>query len=208
MPQRFANVTGFVLAGGESRRMRQPKAFLMLEGRMALDRQVHVLRAVCRTVAVLGSPENRERPDAPFFPDEFAGRGPLAALYTGLLHTRTEYNLFLGCDLPFVSTRFLRYLCRRALVLGADVTVPESLERRFHPLAAVYRRRALWAVRASLLAGENKVSRFFSRVHSQVVAFSELARAGFGSRVFANMNTPEDYEDAKRQIEANQGCGF
>lgn len=202
MPRRFANVTGFVLAGGESRRMGQSKPLLAMDGGTVLDRQIRLLRATCQTVAVLGPPEKLGPLVASVLPDEFVGRGPLAAMYTGLLHTRTEYNLFLGCDLPLMSARFLRYLCRRALRTEADVTVPESLQHGFHPLAGIYRRRARWAVRASLLAGENKVSRFFSRVCCQMLTFTELARAGFGSQIFANMNTPDDYEDAKRRIRA------
>ncbi len=184
--------------------MGRSKAHLPLGHETMLERQIRLLRSVCRSVAVLGPPEEFSGMAVPVFADEFTGRGPLAGLYTGLLHTHTEYNLFLSCDLPFMGVRFLRYLCGRALEGGADVTVPESREREFHPLCAVYRRRALWAIRASLLAGENKVSRFFWQVRREVVTAREIARAGFGLRIFDNMNTPEDYEAAKRWMALTQ----
>ena len=82
----------------------------------------------------------------------------------------------------------------RAIACGADATVPESVEHRLQPLAAVYRRRALGAVRASLARGENKVTRFYSRVRCQVLPWRDIARQGFARRIFDNMNMPDDYE--------------
>jgi len=198
--RRYTEITGFVLAGGASRRMGRSKAHLPLGHETMIERQVRLLRSVCGSVAVLGPPEEFRSTAVPVFADEFAGQGPLAGLYTGLLRTHTEYNLFLSCDLPFMEVRFLRYLSARALEGEADVTVPESRERGFHPLCAVYRRRALWAVRASLQAGENKVSSFFWRVRCQVVTTREIVRAGFGLRIFSNMNTPHDYDAAKKVL--------
>lgn len=200
LPRRYTEITGFVLAGGASRRMGRSKAHLLLGPETMLERQIRLLRSVCRSVAVLGPPQGFRGLAVPVFADEFTGQGPLAGLHTGLLLTHTEYNLFLSCDLPFMDVRFLRYLSGRALEAAADVTVPESHERGFHPLCAVYRRRALWAVRASLLAGENKVSRFFRRVRCQVVTAREISRAGFGLRIFDNINTPDDYDRVRRLL--------
>lgn len=197
--RRYTEISGFLLAGGASLRMGRSKAYLLIGHETMLERQIHLLRPVCRSVAVLGPPEEFSGIGVPVFADKFRGRGPLAGLYTGLLHTHTEYNLFLGCDLPFMKARFLRYLCRRALESGADATVPESRQHGFHPLCAVYRRQALWAIRTSLLAGENRVSSFFWRVRLQVLTATEIARAGFGLRIFDNMNTPEDYEAAAKR---------
>jgi molybdopterin-guanine dinucleotide biosynthesis protein A len=200
MRQRFPSITGFVLAGGASQRMGQDKSKLLVAGEALLQRQIRLLHSVCRSVAVLGPPQSFAGLEVPVFPDERPGRGPLGGLYTGLLQTRTEFNLFLGCDLPFMEASFLRYLCRRALERQADVTVPESRHHEFEPLCAVYRRRALGAVRRSLDSGENKVTRFFSRVRCEMIPWPEVSRAGFSPRIFVNMNTPQDYEEAKRLV--------
>lgn len=180
--------------------MGRSKPHLLLGPETMLARQIRLLRSTCRFVAVLGPPADFDGLETPVFPDELTGQGPLAGLYTGLQCTRTEFNLFLGCDLPFLEARFLQYLCRRAFASGADVTVPESRRHGFHPLCAVYRRRALWAVRSSLAAGQYKVSRFFSRVRCEVITAQEVALAGFPAQIFDNINTPEDYELAKRRL--------
>ena len=99
-----------------------------------------------------------------------------------------------------MEARFLRYIAAKSLACGADVTVPESRDWRLQPLAAVYRRRARVAVKASLESGENKVTRFYSRVRCEVVKWREIAQAGFPSHIFDNMNTPADYENAVRRL--------
>ncbi len=211
MPQRLLSVTGFVLAGGLSRRMGRPKAALLLGDETMLARQVRLLKSVSRSVAVVGQPAGFEvleahgiraalGGDVRLLPDELPGRGPLGGIYSGLAWTRTEFNLFLGCDLPFMETRFLRYLAAKALACGADATVPESRDGKLQPLAAVYRRRARAAVKASLESGENKVTRFYSRVRCEVVKWPGIAQEGFPQRIFDNMNTPADYENAVRQL--------
>lgn len=199
---RFSEVTGFVLAGGASRRMGQDKAAIRLGQESMVERQIRLLHGVCRSMAVIGPPSNFECLSVPVYSDELPGRGPLGGILTGLHRTRTEFNLFLGCDLPFLEARFLSYLCQQAVWSGADVTVPAARVQGLQTLTAVYRRRALPAIRASLAAGENKVRRFFPRVCCRVIAWREIARAGFPPYIFDNMNTLADYQYAKTMLAA------
>lgn len=195
---RLGSLTGFVLAGGASRRMGQSKPGLLLDGETMLDRQIRLLRSVARRVVVVGgSPGYLDDFNAPLVPDALPGRGPLAGLYTALLESRTEFNLVLGCDLPFVNRCLLAFIAERAIAAGWDVTVPRSQDGRMQPLCAVYHRRILYAVRTCLQSGENRPRAFFPRVRWKVIAWRELADAGFRPSMFNNMNTPEDYEHAR-----------
>ena len=207
MALRPTELTGFVLAGGASRRMGSPKHELVLAGESLLARTLRRSRQVARPVHVLGPPDRRRGLDAAFdvraLADDLAGRGPLGAIYTGLCHTRTEFNLFLSCDLPFMDSRFLRYLAAAAGITRADVTLARTPREGYQPLAAIYRRRALPAVRRSLANGQNKITAFFRRVQVTVIDWPDLARAGFRPSIFDNLNTREDYARAVRKID---GC--
>lgn len=197
-PVRFDSLTGFVLAGGASRRMGRSKPELCLDGETMLERQIRLLRSVVRRVVVVGgSPGYLDDFDVPRVPDALPGRGPLAGLYTALHESRTEFNMVLGCDLPFVHRCLLGFIAGRAVASGCDVTVPRSQDGRLQPLCAVYHRRILYAVRTSLEAGENRFISFFPRVRWKAVEWRELADAGFRPSMFSNMNTPEDYERAR-----------
>ncbi len=187
-----------MLAGGASRRMGRDKALLALGDETILARQVRLLHAVCRRVAVIGPQERYRGLAVPVLPDELPRRGPLGGIVTGLDLTRAEFNLFLGCDLPFMESRFLRFLAARALQDAADVTLPRTPDARLQTLCAVCRRRARVVLRASLMAGENMIRRVFPRLRCRIIAWPEIARAGFSQRIFDNMNTPADYERVKR----------
>jgi len=201
MPERFNELTGFVLAGGASTRMGSPKQWLRLEGETLVERAVGRARAAARTVIVLGPDGCAPGLGLPVLPDEAAGRGPLGAIGTGLRHTRTEYNLFLGCDLPLIDARFLRYLAGRALATRADATLAQARDGRWQPLAAVYRRRARSAVRRSLNSGRNKVTSILAGLRMDLVSWPDLARAGFQPRIFDNLNTPDDYARVRSRLE-------
>ncbi len=196
MRRRFWEVSGFVLAGGESRRMGRPKEQLILGDETMLARQVRLLQSVARTVAVLGPEEGSSALNVEFIPDDSPGRGPLGGIATALAWTQAEFNLFLGCDMPFLDAPFLRFLCREAIASQADATVPESPGSRLHPTCAVYRRRALKAIRASFARGDLSVRSFYPRVSCNVLRWQEIARAGFSEMIFENVNTPEDYRSA------------
>jgi len=180
------------------------KAGLVLGGETMLARQIRLLRAVSRQVFIVGAAArfagsvNGPVDDlgVTILADELPGRGPLAGISTALARTRTEFNLILSCDLPWMEADFLRFLCRRASTGGAEVTLPVSRGGGDEPLCAVYRRRALWAIRTTLAAGQNQVSRLFPKVRVERLAWPEIARAGFPARIFDNMNTPEDYQAA------------
>ncbi|HEV2498004.1 MAG TPA: molybdenum cofactor guanylyltransferase [Terriglobia bacterium] len=201
VPTRFANLTGFVLAGGGSKRMGRLKQDLALGGEPMLSRQIGLLKSLCGRVGIVGGPKPRNEESDFFCEDEWPGRGPLGGIFSGLARTRTEYNLFVGCDMPFLTPAFLRYLSARTMAECASVTAPEASDLRVQPLCAIYRRGARAVIRMSLMRDANKTSGFYSRVCCLIVRWREISRAGFRPDIFTNVNTPADYEAAGKSME-------
>jgi molybdopterin-guanine dinucleotide biosynthesis protein A len=117
-------MTGIVLAGGENRRMGKDKAFLRVAGVPMIE---HVLRAlrksVERIIIVTNSPGVYASYDALVIPDACNKRGPLTGIYSGLLHSRDEYNVVVACDMPFLNPRLLSYMT--GLAGEYDVVLPK-----------------------------------------------------------------------------------
>lgn len=201
---RFPNVTGFVLAGGASRRMGRPKRDLEIGRESMLSRQLRLLRRVCARAGVVGGVP---RSDAGFFlQDELAGCGPLGGILTGLAHTQTEYNLFVACDMPLLTAGFLRFLCARALEAPDLITAPASPGQRLQPLCAVYRRRARGLLRQALSHGARKTMDFCQRAGVRVIPWPEISRAGFLQEALTNVNRPGEFAAARRQALAREGA--
>ena len=198
-PRRFREVTGFVLAGGASRRMGTDKACLHLGPERLVDRQIRLLRAVCRTVAIIGPCAKLGGTGVEVYEDAIPGRGPLGGIHAGLERVRSEFSLFLGCDMPLMEARFLLYLCEQALETTALVTVPPPWTGGRYPLCMVLRRCALARLVSCLESGQNQVSQFFLHLPRRLITRAEFAGAGFSARIFRNLNTPEEYERVRQQ---------
>ncbi len=190
---------GFVLTGGESRRMGRDKALLEIGGRPMALRMVERVRPLVSEVALVGAPERYEHLGVPVLADCEAGRGPLAGIVTALRATRFDWNLIVACDLPFLEASFLEMLLSEAND-EYDAVVPRPSDG-WQPLCAAYHRRCLPALERVLVSDYPKISVAFDSLRVHALAPDRLARFAFAPRMFKNMNSPEDYEEAKRILE-------
>jgi molybdenum cofactor guanylyltransferase len=129
--------------------------------------------------------------------DLYAGQGPLAGIHAALTHSETTLNLILGVDLPFLEADFLTYLVSQARTSGGVVTVP-VVDGFVQTLCAVYRREFAKCAGRALSAGQNKVDAIFPQTFVRQLLEEELAKAGFAPRMFRNVNTPEDWQQAQQ----------
>jgi molybdopterin-guanine dinucleotide biosynthesis protein A len=193
---------GIVLCGGQSKRMGRPKAWLPFGDEFMLPRVVRLLREVVYPLVVVAAPDQDVPPlpaDVAVVRDEEKGRGPLQGLAAGLaaLRGKAEAAYLSSCDVPFLQPAFVRRLID---LLGDHAICVPRVGDYHHPLAAVYRIEVAEAV-ARLLA-ENRLRPFylFEAVPTRVVEARELADVDPTFQTLRNLNTPEDYEAALREI--------
>src|SRR5712691_8194392 len=144
--------TLLVLAGGESRRMGRPKAWLEV-GEITLLRWMieRMGPAFSEVVVSFAEPEQVERlvPFRLVF-DRKRMAGPLAGIEAGLTAARHEVTFAVACDMPYVTPDFTEMAV--AAARGCDAAMPR-VEGRAEPVCAASRRSALPAVTAALDAG-------------------------------------------------------
>ena len=194
----MADLTAFVLAGGKSSRMGTDKAFLLLEGQTLVQRALELARSVTDDVRIVGA-RDKFAAFAPVLEDEYAERGPLGGIHAALSSTSSDFNLMLAVDLPFLQARFLQYLADEARVANAVVTVPKAAGG-LQPLCAVYRREFGPVAEQALNAGRNKIDTLFTQVAVRIIEEDELARFAFPATMFDNLNTREEWEQARRRL--------
>ena len=150
---RHRDVTGLILAGGESRRFGSDKARHLVGGRAMITRVHDVLSPLVATVLVSVRDESASYDlSSKRVVDQYPGAGPLAGLHAGLTQCHTPWLLALACDLPFLTPE----------VLGALLSARDDPEHpvvactpdgRRHPLCALYP-RSLRSVAGELLEAE------------------------------------------------------
>lgn len=197
-------MTGVVLAGGRSERMGVAKALLRLNDETFLQRAVAVLQALCEAVIVAANPEQPlpEVVGCKVVADEQPGLGPLGGLVTGLAASDDEWHLALACDLPLARREMLRLLMDNAH--DADAVVPRT-GGRLQPLLAAYSRACLEPGREALARGDRAVAAMLDRVKMKVLDEGVLRKADPDLVSFTNVNTWEEYRDAKMRYSSESG---
>ena len=191
-------LSGFVLAGGKSTRMGQDKAAVTLNGLTLLEHALASLRQVCRDVAVLGKQELYGAL-GPVYEDIFPGCGPLSGIHAALSNSKTQFNLIIAVDTPFLAPEFLSYLADRAIESGAIVTTPE-IDDYTQPLCTVYSLDFRSIAEQALRRGNYKIVPLFPKDRTLVIPEIELRQFAFAADMFENLNTPEDLARAQRRF--------
>jgi molybdopterin-guanine dinucleotide biosynthesis protein A len=194
---------GIVLCGGQSSRMGLPKAWLPFAGETMLGRVVRLLSTVVAPVVVVAAPGQDVPPlpvDVDVVRDPERGLGPMQGLAAGLAAVagRARAAYVSSCDVPFLQPDFVR---RMVELLGENhIAVPDVGGYR-HPLAAVYRVDVLDVVRQLVQEGRLRMAFLFDLVPMRFVSEEELTAVDPGLRTLRNLNTPEEYEAALRDVE-------
>jgi molybdopterin-guanine dinucleotide biosynthesis protein A len=200
-------VRGYVLAGGGSTRFGRDKALVEMNGAPMLLRMRALLSSVAADVNVIAAPHKYEAIGVTGIPDRWEGQGPLAGIITALLTTMesggADWNLIIGCDMPFLTREWVSYLVKRALTSGAEVVAPKS-EQGLEPLSACWRTAAAAKLQDAFDRGMRKITHAMQQLQLEVVDESDWKRFDSAGRLFWNMNTAADYDEAKRILEAER----
>lgn len=196
-----SEVTGWLLAGGEGRRMGGANKGLQPYQGQALASWV--IRALLAQVGALHINANRDLggyaallektasasgqvwPDSP---DINASLGPLAGILTGLRQVATPWLMVAACDTPALPATLVHQLRQQAMNHHADIAVPVTCdangETRHHWTCALIHARTRASLEAALAQGERRVGQWIKSNAWIGVSFDDPA-------AFININTPE-----------------
>ncbi len=199
-----ASLRGYVLAGGASSRFGTDKALAELQGQTMLERAASLLATLVPSVKVVSPTVRLSAGAVETIPDRWPGEGPLGGILTALLDAKNggendSWNLIVSCDMPMLTADWLRYLVQRAMASEAEAAVPKS-PHGWEPLCACWRTSATELVLPNFEAGTRKVTEALNALHVEVLDEKDWKRFDSSGRLFWNMNTTEDYEEARRLL--------
>jgi molybdopterin-guanine dinucleotide biosynthesis protein A len=205
---RRGTALGYVLAGGGSTRFGRDKALVEIDGAPMLLRMRALLADITKQVNVMAAPHKYAALGVIGIGDRWEGQGPLAGIITALLTTQetggvAAWNLIVGCDMPFLTREWLTYLVERALTSGAEVVTPQSAQG-LEPLCSCWQTTAAAKLQQMFEGGTRKITEAMKRLDMEVVDEADWKRFDTADRLFWNMNTAADYDEAKRILEAER----
>ena len=125
--------------------------------------------------------------------DTVQGIGPLGGLISGLEACSTEYAAVCACDMPLISPALYQFLWDHMTITPdgrpGDVIMPRT-EDGVHPLAALYRRDLLPALKDAVRRGERKLLRIIQNLNTVTVEIMPLSPL---EPEVTNINTVSEY---------------
>lgn len=190
-----------ILAGGRAERLGGvDKSTLLIGGRPILQRILDAIRPSAAHVFAVGDRYGAAASAGlPVVADVEPDVGALGGIYSAVVRSPCLHTLVVGCDTPFITARLIALLAERARVSGADLVIPRD-EMGYQPLCAVYGRNCATALRERIARGERHAAVPPPGVRVVEVGRGELAAIDPEGLLFVNVNTPDDYERARRLV--------
>lgn len=192
-----------IQAGGRSVRMGADKAWVELAGQPLIEAVLRAAHPLAQRLAIVISRDTpqqeryrqlAQRWKAELLHDPNDHCGPLGGIQTALLNcVATETTLILACDLPNITTEFLRLLqMHHTASATPSITIPLDQTGRRQMLAGFYEKTCQPAVELLLAEGKLRVDGLCAHVAVQAIEFSRYAHLPHAATLLTNLNTPEE----------------
>lgn len=185
------NITGIILAGGKSSRMGTDKGFVIYKHQTFMAHIIEVLRLTVDNIIIVSDNTDYDSFNLKRVNDVIKDSGPLAGLYSGLIHSTTENNLVLSCDIPLITLEILQKLIEH-IDDEADIIQLES-KRKPMPLIAMYKKKCAQTCAQLLQNDERRMSALTNSLNTKTVLLEQDL-----DKYTLNVNTLNELNALKR----------
>lgn len=184
------DIKGCIIAGGRSGRFGTDKSIHEFRGKPLISHVYDAVHPVIDEIFIAANdPEKFAFMGLKVIPDIVPGLGPLGGIYTALETFDISRIFIVPCDMPFLSTELIRYMC--SITGDYDIVVPK-LGDYYQPMHAVYSHRCGDAIRESINRGRYKMNGFYDGMKIREVTEDEIKQFGEPSVIFKNINFRDD----------------
>lgn len=184
-------ITGVILAGGDSSRMGTDKALLELDGITMIEHVARTLRSVFKKVVVISNvPFKYGFLSLPAYPDIYRNCGPMGGIHSAFVHTEAPGLFVVACDTPLISKELIEYVTTSHS--ESDIAVV-SLDGQVHPLCGVYLRSSFPIIEQSLNNHSPRLQEMFKRLNTSIIPISPDLPF-YDENLLLNFNNPKEFK--------------
>ncbi len=195
------NISGIILCGGKSKRMGKNKALLMLEEKHVIAYVIELLAQLCNNLLISTNSKDLDFLKIKTVPDEFQNIGPIAGILSALKQSKTDKNIILSCDTPFINKDIVKYMLANSK--NYDVVLPVFNEH-LQPMTGIFSKNIIPLIENEIKAGNFIPPRIFEKGNLNKLKIDKNLK-GWHKHLFFNINNPTDYEKAKEIIKNISG---
>jgi len=186
------NITGIILAGGKSTRMKTEKGLVPYKEIPLIQYTIDVLEQVCDQILISSNTNAYDHLGYDIIPDEIPEIGPVGGIYSSLSASDTADNIILSCDTPFISVEYLHYLLQNRY--HALVAVPWFGNNKYEPVSAYYHKEFANRLYGFIQQGNYKLPEIFKEIPVNKLILDHTLEF-FHDKLFYNINTREDIQN-------------
>jgi len=188
------HITGIILAGGKSRRMGIKKGLAELKGKPLIDYAIDLMQQLAGTILISANSKAYDAYPFEVVEDVIPDSGPMGGIYSCLQKSKSDFNLVVSCDTPFVKPALYWYLLDE--VKDHACIVPWHEGEQYEPLCAVYHKSLLVDFSRFLKAGNYKIPDLFEDVDFLPVKMGRHL-SFYHDHLFFNINRRQDLKKAE-----------
>ena len=193
-------ITGIILAGGKSRRMGTEKGLIEFDGKPLIQYAIEALEPLCDTILISTNGHSYDLFSYQKVADKFPNSGPMGGIYSCLKISKSDKNIVLSCDMPFIKTRLISDLIQTAD--DYDLIIPWHGGHKFEPMCALYN-KSVEPVFLSFIQQSNfKIPDTFEHLKTHKFRIDQ-SLSYYSKELFFNVNSKEDLDFVQKGINPN-----
>lgn len=193
-------ITGVVLAGGESRRFGSDKALAAWNGKTMVESVVEIISGMFPSnLVVVKKPESFQfwgKTNVRVVKDMISEPHSMGGIWSGLSHAETEHVFVCACDMPFLQPKLVKDLWDAGR--GYDAVIPVWREKP-QPLCGIYSKKCRGVMECLIKDQRLKIQELFSIVRTRFYLEPEVRSADPTGLSFVDLDTRHEYERARRE---------
>ena len=184
------HITGIIIAGGKSSRMGTDKGFLEFKGKPFISYSIDALSPYVDDIIIVSNDYKYDVFNLKRVNDCIENAGPLAAVYSGLLHSKTEDNIILSCDIPLINKGLINKIINQFDDQFDIIQVKNNSKSM--PLIAAYKKRCLSKCMQLLIDGERRLRVAVKHFKTKTIPLELHLQ-----QCTMNVNTPNEFQTLK-----------
>ncbi|MGX7349617.1 molybdenum cofactor guanylyltransferase [Dolosicoccus paucivorans] len=195
-----------ILAGGQSRRMKEDKQQLILNGQWLMGSLISQLNTLFEEVIVVSNkPQLYQSLPVKVIQDvpSFKGLGPLAGMQASIQEMAYDSFFLTACDMPKLSETLIRHQFSKLMNDQTKGCLLQSKHQSIdlYPFHAFYHKSILSLLNKSLTQRELKLRYFIKQLPLSFIDFDAFNMNQSLDEWMLNLNTPQERLDYEKLVE-------
>ncbi len=182
-----------ILCGGKSSRMQSEKGLVLFQGKPFIEHIIEAVLPISDSVQLVTNTVDYDYLPYQKIKDIELDKGPIGGIYSALVHSDSEINLIVSCDIPLISTALLSELIMKHQT-EYEVSV-FSEANKIHPLIGIYSKKIIPILKKAIEENDLKMMRLLDKLQHQIIKVEDER-----SQQFKNVNSQAELQELNTNL--------